>query len=119
MKVKNNTTQQRRALRVRSEVTGTTERPRLAVSRSNQHLYAQLIDDSQSKTLTGFSTKSLKVKTTKGQAKTQLAQALGEHIAQKAKDLKITQAVFDRGANRYHGRLKTLADSARKGGLKI
>lgn len=105
----------RRALRVRAKIQGNAATPRLSVFRSNQHLFAQLIDDAKSKTLVGLSTKTLKEKGTK----TSKASALGELIAKEALKLKIKTAIFDRGFFRYHGRLRTFADAARKSGLKI
>lgn len=115
MTIKRTTAKARRAARVRSKIFGTTTTPRLSVYRSSQHLFAQLIDDVKHVTLVGLSTKGLEQKGTK----TELAQILGKTIAAAAAKLKINQAVFDRRHFRYHGRIKTLADSAREGGLKI
>ncbi len=113
MTIKLTSAKLRRQTRVRGKISGTKTNPRLTVHRSNKHLIAQLVDDTQGRTLAGLSTSKLKG------TKTERATILGEHIAQKAKDLKITQAVFDRGSFRYHGRLKALADAARAKGLKI
>lgn len=107
---------ERRQIRIRSKITGTSERPRLSVDRSNKHLAAQLIDDVAHKTLFGLSTMSLK---DQKKTKTESAQALGEQVAKKALELKINTAVFDRGSYRYHGRVKEFAEAARKAGLKI
>jgi large subunit ribosomal protein L18 len=100
--------------RIRSTISGTALRPRLAVFRSNTSIYAQLIDDVAGKTLAG--TSSLKLDTA---TKTKQASAVGEAIATKAKELKITEVVFDRGGFLYHGRIKALADAARSAGLKF
>ena len=115
-KIKAKTTKvERRHKRIRNKVAGTTERPRLSVYRSLDHIYAQLIDDSQSKTLVSARDEEIK---TKGK-KAELALAVGKLLAEKAVAKKITQAVFDRGGFRYHGRVKAVADGARAGGLKI
>lgn len=111
---KKKTAKVRRRTRVRSRIVGTASRPRLSVFRSSQHLLAQLIDDAKGQTIFGLSSSKIDKGT-----KTEKAQALGEQIAAKAKELKITTAIFDRGFFRYHGRLRTFADAARKGGLKI
>ena len=113
MPIKHLNTKARRARRVHSKITGSAKRPRLSVSRSNKHLFAQLIDDAKGRTLTGLSTKKLTGD------KTARAKLLGEHLAKQAKTLKISQAVFDRGNKRYHGRLQALADAARQHGLRI
>ena len=93
---------------------GSQECPRLVVFRSSQHLYAQLVDDTQGKVLGSASDLSLK----KGK-KTEKATKVGEAIAKKAKELKIEKIVFDRAGYQYHGRVKALAEAARKGGLKF
>ncbi len=101
----------RRHRRIRARVHGTALRPRLAVFRSNKHLSVQLIDDEQAKTLAQAN--DTEVKGTVALRAT----ALGELIAVRAKEHSITQAVFDRGGYQYMGRIKALADGARKGGL--
>lgn len=106
---------QRRSARVRSVVTGTAERPRLAVFRANQHMYAQLIDDVSGKTLAAAST----VKDAAAGNKSEQSAAVGEKIAKKAIELNIKQVVFDRGGFKYHGRVKALADAARSAGLEF
>ena len=104
---------------------GTKERPRLFVFRSNQHIYAQLIDDgpggSPAKILMGASDKDLKLKNdSKGSPnKSDAAKEVGRLIAKKAIDNKIEKVVFDRGGTIFHGRIKALADGAREGGLKF
>jgi len=101
--------------RVRVHVAGTAQRPRLAVFRSLNHLYAQVIDDSASKTLAAASTIDLKVK---GNGVAQ-ATEVGKAIAVKAKAAGIAAVVFDRGGFLYHGRVKALADAAREAGLEF
>jgi large subunit ribosomal protein L18 len=103
----------KRHRRVRVNTTGTAERPRLAVFRSNNHLYAQVIDDSGGKTLAAASTVALKAKG-KGMAE---AASVGKAIADKAKAAGVKQVVFDRGGFLYHGRIKALAEAAREAGL--
>lgn len=106
----------RRKARVRARISGTVQRPRLTVFRSLKHITAQLIDDDNSRTLMSASALGIK---TKGKNKTEVAFMVGEMLAKKAKDKKITNVVFDRAANRYQGRVKALADGAKKGGLKF
>ncbi|MDD2753611.1 MAG: 50S ribosomal protein L18 [Candidatus Portnoybacteria bacterium] len=105
-----------RAKRVRAKIFGSAERPRLCVFRSNQHVYAQLINDVKSATLAGAS--DLELKAGK-KTKTESAKMVGQQLAKKALDLKIGQAVFDKGRYKYHGIIKALADGAREGGLKF
>jgi large subunit ribosomal protein L18 len=107
---------QRRHRRVRGKVAGTTERPRLVVSRSNRGIAAQLIDDSIGKTVASASW--LQVKSFKGN-KTGQAAEVGKLLAEQAKAANVDSAVFDRGGYLYHGRVKALADAAREGGLKF
>ncbi|MBI5654419.1 50S ribosomal protein L18 [Candidatus Uhrbacteria bacterium] len=105
----------RRIIRVRAKISGTAERPRLAVRRSLSHIYAQLIDDVSKKTLVAASDKDVKGKFTK----TEAAAEVGKILAEKAVAKKIQSVVFDRRDKRYHGRVKALADGARAGGLKF
>lgn len=105
----------RRKARVRSQISGSAEKPRLSVFRSGAHIYAQLIDDVAGKTLGAASDLKADSKTTK----TQRAATVGATIAEAAKGLKIKEVVFDRGGFSYHGRVKALADAARDGGLKF
>lgn len=107
----------RRHARVRGRVIGATERPRLAVHRSTEHLTAQIIDDTKRTTLVAVSDIGKKV-TAKG-TKTERAHALGIHIATEAKKVGITKVVFDRGGHRYHGRVKAFAEGARSLGLEF
>ncbi|EKD99740.1 MAG: 50S ribosomal protein L18 [uncultured bacterium] len=101
----------RRKLRVRGKITGTGETPRLTVFRSLRHVYAQLIDDVSGKTLVEAHSAEAKGK------KSEVAFKVGKILAEKAKEKKIKKAVFDRNGYRYHGRVKSLADGAREGGL--
>ena len=104
----------RRHTRVRKKVRGEAERPRLAVFRSNRHIYAQLIDDRQAVTLVAANDAEVT-----GGNPTDRAKAVGELLASRAKDAGIATAVFDRGGRQYHGRVAALADGAREGGLQI
>ena len=101
--------------RVRKKVAGTATRPRLAVFRSNKHIYGQLIDDLTGSTLASASTLEAKASGSKQDA----AKAVGALLGKKAAAAGITEAVFDRGGNRYHGRVASLADGAREAGLKV
>jgi large subunit ribosomal protein L18 len=109
---------QRRHQRIRRQVFGTSERPRLSVFRSNQHIYAQVIDDTKHHTLVSASTldQELKPKLTTGATCDSSAQ-VGQLIAQRAQAKGIQKVVFDRGGNLYHGRIQSLADAAREAGL--
>ena len=109
---------QRRHARVRGKVSGTPERPRLCVTRSNSNMQAQIIDDVAGITLVGVTTLGPDFKATgKSGATVEGAAALGEIIGRKAQEKGITTVVFDRGGNIYHGRVKALADGAREAGL--
>jgi large subunit ribosomal protein L18 len=107
---------QRRHKRVRKKVVGTAERPRLAVYRSNRHIYAQIIDDFAGRTLAAAS--SLNGGGSSGNPK-EAAKAVGRTVAGKAKDAGITKVTFDRGGFMYHGRVRALAEGAREGGLQF
>lgn len=98
------------------KILGSAQKPRLSVFRSNKGLYVQLINDEEGKTLLGLSLKALQAKV-KGKTKTEAAELLGEAIAEKAKIKKIKKIIFDRGRERYLGRIKAVAEGARKGGL--
>jgi len=108
----------RRHLRVRKKVTGTTERPRLVVTRSTRHMVAQVIDDSVGHTLASASTLEVDLRALDGD-KTAKARRVGELIAERAKAAGIETVVFDRGGNRYHGRVAAVAEGAREGGLAL
>ncbi len=109
----------RKKLHIRKKVMGTAERPRLSVFRSLKHMYLQLIDDTTGKTLLTVSSTSKDLADAVGKAKnkTEVAKVVGEYAAKKAKDLKYERVVFDRAGYIYHGRVKAVADGARKGGL--
>jgi large subunit ribosomal protein L18 len=112
--------QLRRRRHVRRKIVGDTERPRLTVFRSSKHIYAQLIDDHEGVTLAAASSRAKGAKTAQpygGNIKA--AQMVGEKIAEAAKAKGIEKVAFDRGHYRYHGRIKALADAARKGGLQF
>ena len=106
----------RRHKRVRKKVSGTAQRPRLAVYRSNRHIYAQLIDDAAGHTLAAAS--SLAANGAQGKP-VEVARAVGGQLAARAKEAGIGEAVFDRGGFRYHGAVRALAEGAREGGLKV
>jgi large subunit ribosomal protein L18 len=107
----------RRHERVRKTVSGTPERPRLAVYRSLTHIYAQVIDDERGHTLAAASTVEKALKSSGN--KSVRAKAVGAALAKKAIDAGVTKVVFDRGGNRYHGRVKALAEAAREAGLQF
>jgi len=109
---------QRKHIRVRKKVFGTTDRPRLCVYRSLNHIYAQVIDDVQGRTLVAASTLAPELRAGEGSRKNiAAARNVGKLIAEKAKAQGITKVVFDRGGNLYHGRVAALADAAREHGL--
>ena len=105
----------RRRGRIRRKVFGTAERPRLSVYRSNVHIYAQLIDDLDGHTLLAADSREI------GEAenRTEAARKVGETLAERASNAGIENVVFDRGGNKYHGRVAALAEGARSGGLKL
>ena len=113
------TTKEERRLKIkrgiRGKVSGTSERPRLTVFRSNKQIYAQIIDDTTRKTLASASSLKFEEKA----PKKEMAAKVGELIAQRAKEAGIETVVFDRNGYLYHGRIKELADAARNGGLKF
>jgi len=111
---------QRRAFRIRKNIEGTPERPRLAVFRSSKHMYAQIIDDLHGKTITTASTLTPDVKAAlKGLKKSQQAEKVGMKVAELAKGLGVASVVFDRSGYPYHGRVAALAKGARDGGLQF
>ncbi len=113
--ISKNIKRDRRKARVRAKVSGTAEKPRLSVFKSNKGMYAQLIDDVRGITLA--SAHSREVKGAAGKADTSME--VGKLLAKKAQDKKIETIVFDKGSYKYHGRVKSLADGAREGGLKF
>ena len=112
-----NQVRKRRHVRVRTKITGTTERPRLNVFRSNKHLYAQLIDDTQGVTIVSAS--SMDKDFTGVAGNVEAAKLIGETIAKRATEKNIKSVVFDRGGYLYHGRVKALAEAARENGLEF
>jgi large subunit ribosomal protein L18 len=113
-----NVARARRHLRVRKRVSGTTTRPRLVVSRSTRHVYVQLVDDVVGRTVASASTMEADLRGLDGD-KTAKARKVGELVGQRAKDAGIESVVFDRGGNRYHGRVAAIADGAREAGLAL
>ena len=111
---------ERRKLRVRSKISGTSERPRLSVFRSNKHIYAQVVDDETSQTIAAASTVSRDIKGTLAEDnKTDAAKKVGALVAKICLEKKVARVVFDRNGYLYHGRVKALAESAREHGLKF
>ena len=111
---------QRRKWSVRNTLSGSQERPRLAVFRSDKHIYAQLIDDIAGRTLASAASTSGEVRgDLKNGGNIAAAQLVGRAIAERAKAAGITKVAFDRGGRKYHGRIKALADAAREGGLQF
>jgi large subunit ribosomal protein L18 len=105
---------------LRGRIKGTQERPRLSVYRSNENIYAQIIDDTNSKTLFAYSTLDRKIKLNISTGRTcQASRLMGEKLAEVSLKKNITKIVFDRGSYLYHGRIKALADGARAGGLQF
>ncbi|MCD6149859.1 50S ribosomal protein L18 [bacterium] len=117
MKESRNKLRLKRKRRVRAKIFGTAKKPRLAVFRSLKKTYAQAIDDEKGITLAAIETKKISAKSKK--SKMEAAKEAGRLIAKKCAEIKITQAVFDRGGYKYHGRVKALAEGAREGGLKM
>ena len=112
----------RRHIRVRKQLSGISERPRLNVFRSLNHIYAQVIDDTKGVTLVSASSLDAGVRETEvaqGKGKTEHASLVGKLVAERALEAGITQVVFDRGGYKYHGRVKALADASREAGLKF
>ena len=108
----------RRHLRVRKKVHGTSLRPRLVVSRSSRHVFVQVVDDTVGRTVASASTMEADLRSFDGD-KTAKARKVGELVAERAKSAGIDSVVFDRGGNRYHGRIAAIADGAREGGLAL
>lgn len=112
----------RRQARVRKNLAGVSERPRLNVFRSLNHIYAQVIDDSKGMTLVSASSLDASIRAAEvasGKGKTERAVLVGKLVAERALEVGITQVVFDRGGYKYHGRVKALADASREAGLKF
>jgi len=106
-------------MRIRKKISGTAEKPRLAVFRSNKQIYAQVIDDLNKVTLLAASSKEKDISVQAGIKKTEQAKLVGKSLAVKCKEKGIENVVFDRSGYKYHGRVKSLADAAREGGLKF
>ena len=109
----------RRHFRVRKKIAGTTARPRLVVSRSTRHLFVQIVDDSIGQTIVSASTMEEALRKDSSSDKSAKAKILGKSIAERAKEKGITTVVFDRGGNKYHGRVAALADAVRASGLEF
>ncbi len=110
---------QSRKIRIRKKISGTPERPRLVVFRSNLHIYAQIIDDESGNTLVSASTLSLKKNNAPARPNKEGAGVVGKEIARLAKEKNIERVVFDRNGYIYHGRIKAVADGAREAGLEF
>jgi large subunit ribosomal protein L18 len=108
----------RRHLRLRKKVTGTTSRPRLVVSRSSRHVFVQVVDDTIGRTVASASTMEADLRSFEGD-KTAKARRVGELLAERARNAGVEAVVFDRGGNKYHGRIAAIADGAREGGLSL
>ena len=118
MKLSRKESVQRRHRRIRKKVNGTSERPRLSIFRSNNHIYAQVIDDVSQHTLVAASTLEPSLRgELASKATCEASAAVGKLVAQRAIEKGIAKVVFDRGGNLYHGRIKALADAAREAGL--
>jgi large subunit ribosomal protein L18 len=113
------TARKKRVQRIRVKIFGTAARPRMSVYRSNRHIYVQLIDDIQKKTLVAMSTDDKHFECTELNGKCEQAKKIGLLIAEKAKTVGIEKVVFDRGGYLYHGRVKALSEGAREGGLQF
>ena len=109
----------KRLMRVRKTLRGTAQKPRLSVFRSNAHVYAQVIDDLEGKTLAGIGTCAKEFKGSKGKSQKELSKMIGAQIAEKLKEQKIGSVVFDRGSYKYHGVVAALADAVREAGIKV
>jgi large subunit ribosomal protein L18 len=109
----------KRVRRIRKKISGTSERPRLRVFKSNKHIYAQLIDDAAGRTLATMSTVDKEFAAGDEKGKKAAAKVVGVKIAERAKAAGIEEVVFDRGGYIYHGRVKSLSEGAREGGLKF
>ena len=108
----------RRHIRVRKRIVGTSVRPRLVINRSARHMFVQIVDDSQGLTLASASTMEADLRASDAD-KTAKSKRVGELVAERAKAAGIEAVVFDRGGNRYHGRVAAVADGAREGGLAL
>lgn len=119
MQISKNDARKHRKIRIRKKISGTSERPRLVVFRSNMHIYAQIIDDTKGTTLVAASTLKNEGKGSKNLCNKTAAAGVGKEIARLATEKNIKQVVFDRNGYLYHGRIQSLADSARENGLEF
>lgn len=119
MQISKNDARKHRKIRIRKKIFGTSQRPRLVVFRSNMHIYAQIIDDTTGSALVATGTLKFEGKGTKNLCNKENASAVGKEIARLAAEKNIKQVVFDRNGYLYHGRIKSLADSARENGLEF
>ena len=119
MQLSKNESRKHRKIRIRKKITGTPDRPRLVVFRSNAHIYAQIINDKEGATMVSASTLSLKKDEPGLHCNIDGAKKVGHEIARLAKEKNINQVVFDRNGYIYHGRIKAVADAAREGGLEF
>lgn len=120
MSIKSRKARERRRRRVRMKISGTLERPRLSVFRSLEHIYAQVIDDVNGRTLASASSLDKELRSEmSGKTKKEQAELVGKAVAERAKAVGVETIVFDRGGFLYHGRVKALADGAREGGLEF
>ncbi|WP_029894006.1 50S ribosomal protein L18 [Desulfohalovibrio reitneri] len=119
MKLTNEQRRKRRKQRIRKKIFGTAERPRMVVFRSNRHIYTQLVDDQNGRTIVSASTLSMAKAGESVKLDKDAAVKVGKDVAEKAKANSISQVVFDRNGYKYHGRVKALADSAREAGLEF
>jgi large subunit ribosomal protein L18 len=106
-------------MRIRKKISGTAEKPRIAVFRSNKQIYAQVVDDNKGITILSVSSREKEVAGQTGIKKTEQAKLVGKSLAEKCKEKGIENVVFDRSGYKYHGRVKSLAEAAREGGLKF
>lgn len=106
-------------MRIRKKISGTAEKPRIAVFRSNKQIYAQVVDDNKGITILSVSSREKEVAEQTGIKKTEQAKLVGKSLAEKCKEKGIENVVFDRSGYKYHGRVKSLAEAAREGGLKF
>ena len=110
---------QKRIQRIRKKISGTSERPRMRVFRSNRHVYVQIIDDTTQRTIVAMSTLDKEFDDSELNGKCAKATEVGKKVAEKAKGAGITKVIFDRGGNLYHGRIKALSEGAREAGLEF
>ncbi len=113
------TARAKRVRRIRSKISGTSDQPRLRVFKSNKHIYAQIIDDQSGKTVASMSTLDKAYQDSEDKSKIGTAKQVGILLAEKAKNAGVSKVVFDRGGSIYHGRVKSLSEGAREGGIQF